>query len=243
MMQTLSLSRQVSVGIATFAAVSFTWTMRLYYWSSKAKLHVKIPSGDVKSIIGEMERAVQRDEGARGIDVLMLPPGELYQAASLAVSSSKVCVITGFPCLIDHNPPTETDGPLGAVAIARALLMAGKYVTLVTDECNEEVVLASCAAGGLQCFGERFAMESFPPADRYDKADVERFEELSTSVDLVVAIERAGPCADGSYRTMRGRDMTHLLAPLELLLEQHDPASGAPQKASIGIGVLKSDFN
>lgn len=43
-------------------------------------------------------------------------------------------------------------------------------------------------------------------------------QELAASVDLVIAIERSGPCMDGGYRTMRGYDMTHLVAPLEMLL-------------------------
>lgn len=37
-------------------------------------------------------------------------------------------------------------------------------------------------------------------------------------MDTVVAIERAGPSPDGTYRTMRGRDMTPIVAPLELLI-------------------------
>jgi hypothetical protein len=38
------------------------------------------------------------------------------------------------------------------------------------------------------------------------------------SLDAVIAIERSGPAADGICRTMKGFDMNHLVAPLELLL-------------------------
>jgi hypothetical protein len=45
-----------------------------------------------------------------------------------------VAILTGYPCC-QSNPPTETDGPLGALAVARILLsVPGTHVTLLTDE-------------------------------------------------------------------------------------------------------------
>lgn len=49
-------------------------------------------------------------------------------------------------------------------------------------------------------------------------------------MDLVVAIERAGPGPDGSYYTMRALRMDQHVAPLERLL------SCAPRAWSVGIG-------
>lgn len=48
---------------------------------------------------------------------------------------------------------------------------------------------------------------------------------------MLVAIERTGPARDGTYRTMRGFDMTRFVAPLERLLHARE----APLR-SIGIG-------
>ena len=48
--------------------------------------------------------------------------------------SAQVAVLTGFPCMVEHTPPTETDGPPGALAVARACLGLGKSVRLLIDE-------------------------------------------------------------------------------------------------------------
>ena len=65
------------------------------------------------------------------------------------------------------------------------------------------------------------------------------------SVDTVVAIERTGPSADGTYRTMKGYDMTHLIAPLELLFiggqdfddnEESNDILFANRPKTVGIG-------
>ena len=75
---------------------------------------------------------VQKDEGGRGIGKFVMPPGELLRAARRLhttctvghAEGAVVTVLTGFPCNMDYTPATETDGPPGAVAIARAVLGA-----------------------------------------------------------------------------------------------------------------------
>ena len=90
-------------------------------------------------------------------------------------------------------------------------------------------------------------MESFPPSGQFDECESRRFEELVGSVGLVIAIERSGPSADGRYLTMRGKDMSHLMAPLDLMLsdadmyasnndEHSDSVSRQALIRSIGIG-------
>ena len=212
---------------------------------------------DIRSLVNSMEQLVQRDEGGRGIDQICPPIGELLLSAMEVVqfqpSSSeprqRVAILTGFPCMMDFNPPTETDGPLGAVAIAKALLMLNKTVIIVTDECNEEVVLSGAACMQLEneSLRSHLHLESFPPAGQFDELDSQRFEELVGSVGLVIAIERSGPCADGRYLTMRARDMSHLMAPLDSMISEvnidmtsSDDESGTARKAnirSIGIGT------
>lgn len=55
----------------------------------------------------------------------------------------KVAILTGFPCLMDYNPSTETDGPPGAFAIARALIALGKRVYILTDEVYSTITINS----------------------------------------------------------------------------------------------------
>ena len=208
---------------------------------------------NVKSLIASMEQVVQADEGKRGIHDIILPEGELYNAACDMITAQRVAVITGFPCMLTHSPPTETDGPLGALSIAKTLLMLGKDVVIITDECNEEVLLSCAAAATAHSSmlpqGLRkgtLTLESFPASTIFNAADESRLLKLRDQVDLVVAIERAGPCKDGRYLTMRGYDMSHLVAPLELLLMPPDllegsdslvqPTSASMVPRSIGIG-------
>ena len=130
-----------------------------------------------QSKINEIEERIQRDEGKRGIQEILLPIGELFHAATSLISKKRVGILTGFPCLLDYTPPTETDGPLGTVAIAKTLIEFGKEVIILTDECNEEPMLASVAGAGLS--NPLLTLESFPSRNDFDDDDFLRLEELS----------------------------------------------------------------
>lgn len=218
--------------------------------TSAARRQRLISRPDVELIVRQMEQLVQRDEGKRGIADIALPPGELCAAATALCASQRVAVLTGFPCCIDNTPPTETDGPLGALAVARALLLMGKEsVTMLTDECNAEVLLA-CASGTdfTDCDRSRLKMESFPPmADgSFDVTDQERLAAIGADVDCIVAVERTGLNAKGKYLTMSGKDMSLLVAPLDMLMlsaadedvDYPDDSSGGKIKT---IAIGKSD--
>lgn len=92
--------------------------------------------------IGQLEEVIQDDPGGRGIAALHLP-GELFRAASDLHRACHVLVTTGFPCNVDCIPPTETDGPPGALALADMYLSLGKKVTLLIDPANTEVMQAA----------------------------------------------------------------------------------------------------
>lgn len=198
----------------------------------------KVNRGDVVKLIRSIEELVQRDEGQRGIGPIIQPPGELLAACEAIHQSNSVAIITGFPCLLAHTPPTETDGPLGALAIAKAMLALGKEVTVLTDECNEEVLLACSAASWIDHKG-KFSMQSFPPEKDFDDRDWMRFQQVSDSVDLVIAIERAGRNKDDRYLTMRCKDMTDIVAPLDYLITMQNPERDR-KMVSIGIGTFVS---
>merc|ERR1712086_632544 len=145
--------------------------------------------------------------------------------ASVAVQSGTVAVLTGFPCVMSATDgvPQETDGPLGAMSIARTLAVLGREVVLITDEINVSVLQAAidCFAqegNHGQAFSKHISLESFPPANEWGEAEEERLDELASLVGHIVAVERTGPAADGTYRTMDARDMSSLVAPLERLI-------------------------
>lgn len=195
----------------------------------------KLCKRSIKDLILALEKRIQHDEGGRGISDIFPLPGELLNASLALQSCSRVAIITGFPCLLDFPVPTETDGPPGACAIAKALLIAGKNVVLLTDECNEEVVLMCAAATDLTS-GQRSRLElqSFPPI--MEEHDVERFISIRENVNAVIAIERPGPNKDGKYLTMRARDMTHLIAPLDQLFNRDMIDEDEERLVLIGIG-------
>mmetsp|Transcript_26143 Transcript_26143/g.34348 ORF Transcript_26143/g.34348 Transcript_26143/m.34348 type:complete len:160 (+) Transcript_26143:521-1000(+) len=98
-------------------------------WFHSQSLLKNVLSSDFKDI----ESHIQEDEGNRGIAPLVIQ-GELLRSTKDIFSSSHVAIMTGFPCNLAYLPPTETDGPPGAVAIARACLSLSKHVTLLTDQ-------------------------------------------------------------------------------------------------------------
>lgn len=71
--------------------------------------------------------------GSRGIGHL-LREDELLRA-SLSLSHARaVLVTTGFPTHFRHEPPEETDGPPGAVALAAFLQALEKGVSMMVDQ-------------------------------------------------------------------------------------------------------------
>jgi len=198
------------------------------------------------AVFGKLFERVSRDEFKRGIGRFATHFDTELQRSAQTIAHSDirhVGIITGFPCNLKHTPPTETDGPLGAFALARSLLLMGKKVTVVTDDCNSAVMQACrdfMANGGVTnsdanadagAFAEldgeqqhfrRISLASFPAITQWTDEQEQRLAKLSDSFDHVIAIERAGPAADGTYRTMRALDMSHLVAPLERIMELHE---------------------
>ncbi|XP_032820967.2 D-glutamate cyclase, mitochondrial isoform X2 [Petromyzon marinus] len=172
------------------------------------------------SAVHALERHVQLDPGSRGIKHLHVP-GELLRAALSLSHSRSVLLITGFPTHVTQQPPEETDGPPGALAMAAALRALGKRVALATDAraaglmrdivtdalregvLDEEVPVVTMEGRG-QDAARAFLLEDGPegPTPRYDH---------------LVAIERAGAAADGCYYNARKINIGHLVDPLDEL--------------------------
>ena len=71
--------------------------------------------------------------GQRGIRALFVQDELVKSCLSLSHASS-VLITTGFPTHFMHDPPEETDGPPGAIAMAAMLQALGKQVVVVTDQ-------------------------------------------------------------------------------------------------------------
>ena len=91
-----------------------------------------------KNVYNEIQAIIGSDAGDRGMKSLIVP-GDLELAGKTLgtlKSRSHVIVLSGFPCCVNYSPPTETDGPPGTFAIARAAAALGHEVIVITDDCN-----------------------------------------------------------------------------------------------------------
>lgn len=184
-----------------------------------------ILSSKTVSKLTAIESQIGQDDGNRGMKAL-IQNGDLHSAAKLVCSlppKSHIILMSGFPCCVQHDPPTETDGPPGTVALVQCALALGYRVTLVTDECNKDVFLAAVHDFQKE---DQFEFQTFSPKiDPKESLSLEeewKMEQLVQSADLVMACERAGPSKDGNCYTMRGINMTKhgLIAPLERIVHR-----------------------
>jgi D-glutamate cyclase len=215
-----------------------------------------VMEAEVETAIHKMQEIVGTDIGNRGMMALICP-GDLLEAskvlANLKVTTDaskrrkkNIIILSGFPCCIHDVPPTESDGPAGALAIARACIAlhggggcdddhsssSSFNVIIITDECNA-AVFAACLKDYLALpttnsissttTGMMIQLQTFPTI--MSEQDLQRMEMLAQDCALYIACERAGPGKDGVCYTMRGMDMnaTRLMAPLErFVLEYRD---------------------
>src|SRR5262245_32827006 len=186
---------------------------------------------------------VQEDVGNRGLRAdpevnlvsVTLPDFEAACRSIAETPNAAVAVVTGF--FIPHaTPPAgETDGPLGALFLARALVPLGIRVVLATDGFCVPALRAGLEACGLT---ERVPLVTLPPIESVANPVTyrEHFREQAGELTHLVALERVGPShtpesiartpaavphfaaevpaeRHGRCHTMRGLDITERMSP------------------------------
>ncbi len=161
--------------------------------------------------------AVQLDPGQRGLardphdNLFTATEGDFEAACRFLLDDGRkdVAIFTGFYIPSATPPAFETDGPLGAVFLARTLIALGYRVQV----CGEEPVVRAC---------QRVLTTSD-----------------TVTNPIVIAIERGGPGADGRCRTMRGIDMTEYLEVQNRILAALRPNIGIGDGGNeIGMGKI-----
>lgn len=149
---------------------------------------------------------VAADPGGRGIGPLVRP-GAIEAAAETLLAARRVVICSGF--YIPSAGVCENDGPPGVMALGSALADCGRSVGYLTD--------SRCANVFRALRLEPLFVDKLP-------------DDFQT--DTLVAIERVGRTSDGTYRNMRGIDISAWTAPLD------DYFLNARQKgiATIGVG-------
>jgi hypothetical protein len=219
---------------------------------------------------------VQEDVGNRGLrtdpsdNLVTAFPGDFAAAChSLAAAPRpRLCVVTGFYIPAATPPCGETDGPLGAVFLARALVPLGIEVVLAADGTSVPAMESALEACGLTA---DVPVIDLPPADGDDPGGYrEEFADAAGPLTHLMALERVGPAYGpddlrarpwatesmidaflfevpsehhGRCHTMRGRDVTDRVSPAHLLFERPGiPTIGVGDGGNeIGMGKLPWD--
>jgi hypothetical protein len=184
-------------------------------------------------ILDKIRDLIQVDPGNRGLasdpsdNLLTRTRSDFADACRcLARERLQVMIVTGF--WIPAARALETDGPMGAMLLARALFQLGHTVSVRID------------APGLPAL--RAAQARIP-----EPVDIGDSMTLKEPIDVLIAIERAGPShtiqslvsqpeflpedlpafeqacpseARDRYHTMRGIDITAFMQPAHKLFEQ-----------------------
>jgi hypothetical protein len=187
---------------------------------------------------------IQHDIGNRGLardpaDNLLTHTAGDFAAACRSIAGAPnagLAVITGFHIPIADPPAGETDGPLGAVFLARALVPAGIRVAILTDDFCDRALAAGLEAVGLR---QPVPLLTLPPAtmawDTFLDKDWQRGFRHRFPLTHLIALERVGPShADDRCYTMRGRDITDRMAPAHRLVEH--AARQEQRLTTVGIG-------
>lgn len=163
-----------------------------------------------RALVDRIERLVQVDVGRNVAGLFDAAAGGLRGAASalLSARSGRVGLITGFYVPQGTPPAAETDGPLGAALLAKALGAVGIPCRLATDEpCRGACAAALVGAGARDVPIDIIALGAplAPLIETWRRAGITH----------AISIERCGRSADGAPRNMRGQDIGSYTAPLD----------------------------
>lgn len=217
--------------------------------------------------LGRMRKVIQEDVGGRGLrtdpeDNLIVACADDFRAACCGLAETQdpaIAVVTGFFIPHGRPPAAETDGPLGAVFLARALTPLGIKVVLAADAFCIPALSAGLACVGLRKAVPVVTLPSVAEAGGMSQTDYWEFlsRRAGPLTDLV-AIERVGPShtpesvraqpsatdavlerflagvpaeTHNRCHTMRGSDITTTVSPAHRLFE-----AAARGVTTIGIG-------
>jgi hypothetical protein len=210
---------------------------------------------------------IQQDVNNRGLrtdphENLITACPDDFAAACRSIADTpepSLAIVTGFFIPTAEPPAGETDGPLGALFLARALVPLGVRVALVTDVFCRPALEAGLAGCGLK---EEVPLVTLPPPNHpwepFLRLDWLTFVRKTARLTHLLALERVGPShtpeslqgqpgetlrafldeVPAEHRdrchTMRGLDISTLMAPAHLLFET--VKREVPTVTTIGIG-------
>ncbi len=154
-----------------------------------------------------LEGLVHRDPGGRGLASFRaagssLDVGQLRAAADhLALHATSVGIVTGFCAVAGNHVAAETDGPPGALFLARALTALGIDVSLITDSYALPLLKVGCELWNLS----PTILVEFPSEEGSPNSTVRARNDRLADV-------RTESWVDEFLATGRGQHLSHLIA-------------------------------
>lgn len=157
----------------------------------------------------KLEKIMTYGLDRRGMEGVNLT-GELKGAAMALKKANTVLIVTGF--VIRDRLSGETDGPIGAVSIAKALEMLDKNAIIVTDIYSEKILETALKSVDLKTVLEII--------NKHDETNF--YETLLNKYkpDCLISIERPGETADGLMYSMTGERISSLVPSMDSLFEE-----------------------
>jgi D-glutamate cyclase len=197
------------------------------------------------AVLRSLRDLIQEDIGGRGLathpeeNLLTTCPDDFAAACrSLAdAACPAVGIITGFFIPHAQPPAAETDGPLGALFLARTLAALDGRIVLAADASCTAALHAGLDACGLAGCVPVVTLPAAAEARALGPAQYRKFfEQQGGSLSHLIAIERVGPNDDDRCLTMRGMDVTEQTSPAHWLFEPSAGTAGGPLTIGIGDG-------
>jgi hypothetical protein len=210
-----------------------------------------------------ISQIIQEDIGNRGLcsdpeeNLITATLGDFHAACrSIAETPhAAVAIVTGFYIAHASPPCAETDGPLGALFLARALTPLGIRVILASDAFCIPALEAGLSATGLSQSVQLITLSSIEPSS----AEYwQYFRDRAGNLTHLLALERVGPSHTpqsiqlqspndlarflaevptehyGRCHSMRGRDITAHVSPAHFLFEE--AVRQSPRITTLAIG-------
>ena len=129
---------------------------------------------------------------------------------NFSFSNKQILIATGFPILRKSKP--ETDGPLGAMALAKIFDLLGYSVDIVTDRLYMPVIESLLSLLKLRVK----MIHIIPPQGASCSKKLDTLLDFS-SFDLAIAVEAPAPNIAGIYHNMHGFNITPIAGNFGLL--------------------------
>lgn len=212
----------------------------------------------MEAIGDAVDQLLTVDAGGRGVIGELADAARQYHGRSPTLEAAErlegevsegddVLIVTGF--LVPPTLAQETDGPVGAASLARAIKLGlGAHPTVLAEGSALPMIEAAARAYGLDVVDDdrgregtwTCSVDSYTTdANRMDDAARETLDEYDPAA--VVAIERAGANQNGEYHSMVGTNITEHSAKTEPLIETTDALTiGIGDGGNeVGMGVIE----